>query len=70
MQRQYNKDEEKHTEVHITLCPNNSIHIKIDNICLHLCRHDFLRLARTLREIERQIIARSPANGTRTGAGH
>ncbi len=44
-----------HTEVHIDLCPNDSLHITIGNICLHLCQEDFLQLARAVREAMKQI---------------
>jgi hypothetical protein len=44
-----------HTEVHIDLCPNDSLHITIGNICLHLCQQDFLQLAQAVREATEQI---------------
>lgn len=48
-------DEEVHVEVHIDLCPNDVLHIKIGNICLHLCRQDFLQLAQAVQHTAEQI---------------
>lgn len=57
-----------HAEVHIDMCANDVLHIKIGNICLHLCRKDFLQLARVLAEAAAQLSASSLAVGT--GKGH
>lgn len=43
-----------HTEVHIDLCPNDSLHITIGNICLQLCQQDFLQLAQAVRKVMEQ----------------
>jgi hypothetical protein len=44
-----------HAEVHIDLCPNDSLHITIGNICLHLCQQDFLQLAQAVQEAMAQF---------------
>lgn len=43
------------TEVHTDLCPNDSLHITVGNICLHLCQQDFPQLAPAAREAMEQI---------------
>lgn len=48
-------DEEVHVEVHIDLCPNDVLHIKIGNICVHLCRQDFLQLVQAVQHTAEQI---------------
>ncbi|MCS6926264.1 MAG: hypothetical protein NZ578_10245 [Candidatus Binatia bacterium] len=48
-------DKEVHVEVHIDLCPNDVLHIKIGNICLHLCRQDFLQLAQAVQHTAEHI---------------
>lgn len=46
-----------HAEVHIHVCPNDVLHVKIGNICFHLCRKDFLQLARTIGAVAAQLSA-------------
>jgi hypothetical protein len=60
MLKHHTTDEAVHVEVHIDLCPNDVLHIKIGNICLHLCRQDFLQLAQAVQHTAEQI-TRSPA---------
>jgi hypothetical protein len=55
MLKHHTIDEDTHVEVHIDLCPNDVLHIKIDNICLHLCRQDFLQLAHAVTQTADQI---------------
>lgn len=55
MLRRYPMADVLHTEVHIDLCPNDSLHITIGNICLHLCQQDFLQLAQAVLEATEQI---------------
>jgi hypothetical protein len=55
MLKHHPTDEEVHVEVHIDLCPNDVLHIKIGNICLHLCRQDFLQLAQAVQHTAEQI---------------
>lgn len=52
-----------HTEVHIDLCPNDSLHITIGNICLHLCQEDFFQLARAVRDVMDQIPRQQSGRG-------
>lgn len=55
MQRQHAADDELHVEVHIDLCPNDVLHVTIGNICLHLCRKDFLQLAQAVQAAADQM---------------
>jgi hypothetical protein len=64
MQWHHPTDRELHTEVHIDLCPNDVLHIKIGNICLHLCRPDFLQLAQAVRAAADQLTAVTITNAT------
>jgi len=43
--------------VHIALCPDDVLHLTVGNVCLHLCRQDFLRLAQALSEAAAQMTA-------------
>jgi hypothetical protein len=42
------RPDEAHIDAHIDLCPDHSFHLKVGNVCLHLCRKDFLQLARAV----------------------
>ena len=55
MLKHHPADEEIHIDVHIDLCPSDVLHIKIGNICLHLCRQDFLQLAQAVQQTAKQI---------------
>ncbi len=57
MKWQCTREETLHTEVHVSLCPNDAVHLKIDNICLHLCRQDLVHLARALGEAAERLSA-------------
>jgi hypothetical protein len=48
MQGQASQSGDSHIEAHIDLCPDHSFHMKVGNVCLHLCRKDFLKLARAV----------------------
>lgn len=39
-----------HAHAHITLCPEQEMHVRIGNVCLHLCRRDFCHLARAVMD--------------------
>lgn len=39
-----------HAAAHISLCPNEQMHLRIGNVCLHLCRRDFCHLARAVMD--------------------
>jgi len=51
---------ETQVEAHIDMCPDHSLHMKVGNICLDLCRKDFLQLVCT---IVRAVEHLSPADG-------
>ncbi|MEW6296593.1 MAG: hypothetical protein AB1671_02485 [Thermodesulfobacteriota bacterium] len=68
MRWQHDAADTLHTEVHIDICPNDVLHVKIGNICLHLCRKDFLQLARAVAEAAAQV-SDSPSP-TRTAKGN
>jgi hypothetical protein len=57
----YATDEELHVEVHIDFCPDHSLHIQINNVCLHLCQKDFLQLARAVKNTADQILTAQAA---------
>lgn len=59
-----------HAEVHIDVCPNDVLHVKIGSICLHLCREDFLQLARALGAGAAQLSATAGSTGTGKGNVH
>jgi hypothetical protein len=63
MQWHHTADRELHAEVHIDLCPDDVLHVKIGNICLHLCRQDFLQLAQAVRAAADQLTAAGATNG-------
>jgi hypothetical protein len=60
MQRRHYHHDEAHIEAHIDLCPDHSFHMKVGNVCLHLCRKDFLQLARAIVRAVEQL---PPADG-------
>ncbi len=37
-----------HAQAHISVCPNQEMHLRIGNVCLHLCKHDFRELAKAV----------------------
>ncbi len=39
-----------HATVHIAICPNQQLHLRIGSACLHLCRKDFVQLAKAVME--------------------
>lgn len=39
-----------HAHTHIALCPNEQLHVRVGNVCLHLCRRDFCQLARAVMD--------------------
>jgi hypothetical protein len=55
MLKHHTTDEEVHVDVHIDLCPNDVLHIKIGNLCLHLCQQDFLQLAHAVKQTADRI---------------
>ena len=55
MQWQASQSSESHIEAHIDLCPDHSFHMKVGNVCLHLCRKDFLQLARAVARAVMQL---------------
>lgn len=55
MLKHHPTDEDVHVDVYIDLCPNDVLHIKIGNLCLHLCRQDFLQLAQAVQQTAEQI---------------
>src|SRR5687768_4049178 len=55
MQWQPSQHGESHIEAHVDLCPDHSFHMKIGNVCLHLCRKDFLQLARAVAQAVTQL---------------
>lgn len=60
MQWQSSQNGESHVEAHIDLCPDHRFHMKVGNVCLHLCRKDFLQLARAIVRAVEQL---PPADG-------
>lgn len=41
---------ETHARAHVSVCPNQQMHLRVGNVCLHLCRHDFRQLANAVIE--------------------
>ncbi len=35
-----------HVHAHVSICPDDQMHLRVGNVCLHLCRRDFCQLAR------------------------
>jgi len=56
-------DEELHVDVHVDLCPDHSLHIQINNVCLHLCQKDFLQLAQAVKNTADQILTAQATTG-------
>jgi hypothetical protein len=42
--------ERLHANAHISICPNQQMHLRVGNVCLHLCRRDFCQLAKAVME--------------------
>lgn len=56
-------DEELHVDVHIDLCPDHSLHIQINNVCLHLCQKDFLQLAQAVKNTADRLLTAQATTG-------
>jgi len=55
MQQQHPHHGDSHIEAHIDLCPDHSFHLKVGNVCLHLCQEDFLQLAHAIARAAEQL---------------
>jgi len=64
MKWRHTTNEELHVNVHVDLCPDHSLHIQIDNICLHLCQKDFLQLAQSVKQAADQVVTAQATSGT------
>ena len=59
-----NANESLRADVHVDLRRADIIHLKIDNVRLHLCHHDLSRLTHALEWAAERVVAAGAASGT------